>query len=163
MAILVPRWLDSSWQVRLQMCLKVCMVIFANRTSYQSPNAQCDNFLPPSGGAAKARIQVHLDLFHLNPGLRKSSRWGTGDIVLCVWALVRFAKITMQNFRHICSRTCQLKSSHLGAKIAITFRVFGFRRRFLSQIVQNCQTRLSRPFLATRDLFFLSKVMTGKP
>ena len=22
MAILVPRWLDSSWQVRLQMCLK---------------------------------------------------------------------------------------------------------------------------------------------
>ena len=25
MAILVPRWLDSSWQVRLQMCLKFCM------------------------------------------------------------------------------------------------------------------------------------------
>ena len=36
MAILVPRWLDSSWQVRLQMCLKVCMVIFANRTRAQT-------------------------------------------------------------------------------------------------------------------------------
>jgi hypothetical protein len=31
MAILVPRWLDFSLQVRLQMCLKFCMVIFANR------------------------------------------------------------------------------------------------------------------------------------
>ena len=39
MAILVPRWLDSSWQVRLQMCLKVCMVIFANRTRAQTRSA----------------------------------------------------------------------------------------------------------------------------
>ena len=36
MAILVPRWLDSSWQVRLQMCLKVCMVKIANRTRAQT-------------------------------------------------------------------------------------------------------------------------------
>jgi hypothetical protein len=34
---------------------------------------------------------------------------------------------TIQNFRHICSRTCQLESSHLGTKIAITFRIFTFR------------------------------------
>jgi hypothetical protein len=39
MAILVPRWLDSSWQVRLQMSLKVCMVIFANRTRAQTRSA----------------------------------------------------------------------------------------------------------------------------
>ena len=36
MAILVPRWLDFSWQVRLQMCLKVCMVKIANRTRAQT-------------------------------------------------------------------------------------------------------------------------------
>jgi hypothetical protein len=60
---------------------------------------------------------------------------GAGVIVLRVWALVRFVIFTVQNFRHICSRTYQLESSHLGTKIAITFRVFGFRRRFLSQIV----------------------------
>jgi hypothetical protein len=36
MAILVPSWLDSSWQVRLQMCLKVCMVKIANRTRAQT-------------------------------------------------------------------------------------------------------------------------------
>jgi hypothetical protein len=35
--------------------------------------------------------------------------------------------VEIQNFRHICSRTCQLKSSHLGTKIAITFRIFRFR------------------------------------
>ena len=39
MAILVPRWLDSSWQVRLQMCLKVCMVKIANRTRAQTRSA----------------------------------------------------------------------------------------------------------------------------
>jgi hypothetical protein len=36
MAILVPRWLDSSWQVRLQMCLKFCVVKVANRTRAQT-------------------------------------------------------------------------------------------------------------------------------
>jgi hypothetical protein len=36
MAILVPRWLDFSWQVRLQMCLKFCMVKVANRTRAQT-------------------------------------------------------------------------------------------------------------------------------
>jgi hypothetical protein len=30
MAILVPRWLDFSRQVRMQMCLKFCMVKVAN-------------------------------------------------------------------------------------------------------------------------------------
>ena len=45
MAILVPRWLDSSWQVRLQMCLKVCMVIFANRTRAQTRSAITPMFL----------------------------------------------------------------------------------------------------------------------
>jgi hypothetical protein len=29
MAILVPRWLDLSCQVRLQMCLKICMAKIA--------------------------------------------------------------------------------------------------------------------------------------
>ena len=36
MVILVPRWLDFSWQVRLQMCLKFCMVKVANRTRAQT-------------------------------------------------------------------------------------------------------------------------------
>jgi hypothetical protein len=36
MAILVPRWLNFSWQVRLQMCLKFCMVKVANRTRAQT-------------------------------------------------------------------------------------------------------------------------------
>jgi hypothetical protein len=35
MGILVPRWLDFSWQVRLQMCLKFCMVKIAHRTQAQ--------------------------------------------------------------------------------------------------------------------------------
>ena len=42
MAILVPRWLDFSYQARLQMCLKICMVkvTFCMR----SPSKQCDNY-----------------------------------------------------------------------------------------------------------------------
>ena len=40
MAILVPKWLDFSWQVRLQMYLKI--LYGENRKSYQNPNAQCD-------------------------------------------------------------------------------------------------------------------------
>jgi hypothetical protein len=127
MAILAPRWLDFSWQVRLQMCLKFCMVQIANRT----------------------RAQTHSTI---------------SDIVLCVWALVRFAIFTIQNFRHICNRTCQLKSSHLGTKIAITFTIFGFRSWFYHRLCRiNYQTRVSRPFLGPSDLFFLSKVMKQKP
>ena len=113
MAILVPRWLDFSWQVRLQMCLRFCMVQIAN---------QCSMFFIES---VLAQI----------PSLTAARVSKVVEIVLCVWALVRFATFTIQNFRHICSRTCQLKSSHLGTKIAITFTIFGFRRRFLSQIV----------------------------
>jgi hypothetical protein len=39
--ILVPRWLDFSWQVRLQMCLKFCMVKVANcMESAVTPSAE---------------------------------------------------------------------------------------------------------------------------
>ena len=65
-----------------------------------------------------------LDLSIL--GAYSAAAMESGVIALRVWALVRFAKITIQNFRHICSRTCQLESSHLGTKIAITFTIFGF-------------------------------------
>jgi hypothetical protein len=94
-----------------------------NRKSYQSPNAQytfdhfegsrsCEVLKIASSGRGEPNI---------NPGLRNGELWGTGVIVLRVWALVRFAIFTIQNFRHICSRACELKSSHLGTKIAITF------------------------------------------
>ena len=39
------------------------------------------------------------------------------------------------------------------SRIAVTLSFFAFRPRFLSQIVQNCQARISRPFLAPRDHF----------
>jgi hypothetical protein len=42
MAILVPKWLDFSWQVRLQMFLKFCTVKIANCMG--SPNEQHRNF-----------------------------------------------------------------------------------------------------------------------
>jgi hypothetical protein len=42
MAILVPRWLNFSWQVRLQMCLKFCMVKVVNCMG--SPNEQYRNW-----------------------------------------------------------------------------------------------------------------------
>ena len=106
-----------------------------NRKSYQSPNAQCDNFLPPRSPTAKVQYVVDRVGPRPIPGLGSSYDQQTEVIALRVWALVRFAKITIQTFRHICSRTCQLESSHLGTKIAITFAIFTFRRRFLSQIV----------------------------
>ena len=43
---------------------------------------------------------------------------------------------------------------HLGTKIAIIFSFFWFRGRFLSQIVQNCETRLPRPFFWPCSSFF---------
>ena len=64
MAILVPRWLDSSWQVRLQMCLKVCMVIFANRTRAQTRSA-----------ITWARTNPIYNILHLGSG----ELWGTRD------------------------------------------------------------------------------------
>jgi hypothetical protein len=91
MAILVPRWLDFSWQVRQQMCLKFCMVKVANYTRAQT----------------NSRIS---------------------KILYCTLGLpIQFAAFTIQIFRHICSRACQLESSHRGTKIAITFRIFTFR------------------------------------
>jgi hypothetical protein len=51
MAILVPRWLDFSCQVRLQMCLKICMVKIA--VCMGSPSAQYDN----SGAAARRTVE----------------------------------------------------------------------------------------------------------
>jgi hypothetical protein len=54
MAILVPRWLDFSWQVRLQMGLKFCMVIFANRTRAQTRSA----ITPDSIAAALSNAQI---------------------------------------------------------------------------------------------------------
>ena len=91
MAILVPRWLDFSWQVRLQMCLKIRMVKFADCMG--SPNEQYD----------------------------------FEDIVLFVGAPHTICDFYHTNFRHACSRTCQLKSSHLGTRIAITSPIFTFR------------------------------------
>ena len=43
---------------------------------------------------------------------------------------------------------------HLGTKIVIIFSFFLFRGRFLSQIVQNCETRLPRPFFWSWSTFF---------
>ena len=40
MAILVPRWLDASWQVRLQMCSKI--LYGESRKLYEGPNQQYD-------------------------------------------------------------------------------------------------------------------------
>jgi hypothetical protein len=45
MAILVPRWLDFSWQVRLQICLKFCMVKVANRTRAQTRSTRAKHYL----------------------------------------------------------------------------------------------------------------------
>ena len=63
MAILVPRWLDSSWQVRLQMCLKVCMVKIANRTRAQTRSAITPMFLNvPLRDARFIVIQIYYCL-----------------------------------------------------------------------------------------------------
>ena len=53
MAILVPRWLDFSWQVRLQMCLKFCTVNIA--ICMGSPNEQYHNFCRDRGGKLSRR------------------------------------------------------------------------------------------------------------
>jgi hypothetical protein len=101
MAILVPRWLVFSWQVRLQMCVKFCTVKVANFTRAQTHGA----------------ISTTFKVRDLDRGEVKLNR--ASDNEEFVWALVQFATFTIQNFRHICSRTCHLKSSHLGTKIAI--------------------------------------------
>jgi hypothetical protein len=73
MAILVPRWLDSSWQVRLQMCLKCCMVKIVNRIRAQTHSTISRALKAPE--AAKARILVnhtgggeHSYILHLGSG-----------------------------------------------------------------------------------------------
>ena len=69
-----------------------------SRKSYQSPNAEYDN-----SGAIPRNAVIRQDFEEL----------GAFDLFyIC---------------RHICSRTCQLESSHLGTKIAITFTIFTFR------------------------------------
>ena len=57
------------------------------------------------------------------------------DITLYAWAPHTISDVHHTKFKHICSRTCLLRSSHRGTKIAITFPTFTFRRWFLSQIV----------------------------
>jgi hypothetical protein len=54
MAILVPRWLDFSWQVRLQMCLKFCMMKVAHRTRAQTRST----ITPDSNAAALPNAQI---------------------------------------------------------------------------------------------------------
>jgi hypothetical protein len=76
MAILVPRWLDFSWQVRLHMCLKFCMAKVANCTRAQTNNTISNTSEPR--GAAKA---WNWASFYGNGEL-----CGTGDIVLYAWA-----------------------------------------------------------------------------
>ena len=100
MAILVPSWLDFSWQARLQMRLKFCMVEVTNRMG--SPSVQY-NF------SRNCMVRLRLP--------------------------IQFATLTIQNFRHICIRTCPLESNHLGTNIVIPFPSFTFRSWFLSQIV----------------------------
>jgi hypothetical protein len=51
MAILVPSWLDFSWQARLQMRLKFCMVEVTNRmgspiVQYNIPKLYCSFAAP---------------------------------------------------------------------------------------------------------------------
>ena len=77
MAILVPRWLDSSWQVRLQMCLKVCMVKIANRTRAQTRSTLSSTLL--TRAAAKARNWARTDPMKNILRLGNGELWGTRD------------------------------------------------------------------------------------
>jgi hypothetical protein len=97
------------------------------RKSYQSPNAQYNNFWFQRRPTAECSNQLEGTEFYKIPAFGSGAASESGVIVLSVWALVRFATFTIQNFRHMCSRTCQLESSHLDTKIAITFPIFSFR------------------------------------
>ena len=79
------------------------------------------------------------------PNLAHHRRWWEVlEIQLPVRAPHTICDFYHTNFRHICSRTCQRKSSHLGTKIAIPFPIFTFRSWFLSQIVYTAVCRIAR-------------------
>ena len=83
MAILVPRWLDSSWQVRLQMCLKVCMVIFANRTRARDEAIRallfCEGLRIASSGRGERNLSPSQQLAEEHRSYR-TARLGSGTI-----------------------------------------------------------------------------------
>jgi hypothetical protein len=74
MAILLPKWLDISAQVRLQMCLKICMAKIA--VCIGSPRVEYDNYLRRS--TIEVGYVVYLDLIQLNPGLDSFSNLQSG-------------------------------------------------------------------------------------
>ena len=67
MAILVPRWLDFSWQVRLQMCLKFCMVKVANCTD--QPTSRRTEFFKTATRFGPSTKLLYRFLRHLFPGV----------------------------------------------------------------------------------------------
>jgi hypothetical protein len=89
MAILVPRWLDFSRQVRLQMRLKFCMVKIANRTTAQTHSTITFDSNAAAHGANKVdflvytactRVQtVSLDLYSCTGEMTPSIQVHTPD------------------------------------------------------------------------------------
>ena len=112
MAILVPRWLDFRWRVRVQMCLKFCMVETA--VCMGSPNEQY-NFeryqtFPSCRTLRLARellARANLSILLLG------NAWYLSKLYCSFGLPIQAAISTIQNFRHIWTRTCQLKSSRL--------------------------------------------------
>jgi hypothetical protein len=74
MAILVLRWLDFSWQVRLQMCLNFCMAKVANCT-----RAQTNSTIPTTlltRAAVKARNRARTDMMKNILHHHSGGSWG---------------------------------------------------------------------------------------
>jgi hypothetical protein len=84
--------------------------------------------------AAKVQYDVHRVGPRPIPVLRSTSSHQSGDIVLCVWSMVRFAIFTIQI----------LKSSHLGTQIAITFTILVLEADFYHRL---CRIARARVFL----------------
>jgi hypothetical protein len=84
MAILVPRWLDFSWQVRLRMCLKFCMVKVTIVWGAQTNNTISNTSEPR--GAAKAGNWARTDSLKNILHHGSEELCGSGDIVLYAWA-----------------------------------------------------------------------------
>jgi hypothetical protein len=83
-AILVPGWLDFSYQVRLQMCLKFCMVKIA--VCMGSPSRQYNNSAAPARTTAVRQDVEELGETDLKPAFGSGEVRESKFIVLSAWA-----------------------------------------------------------------------------